>query len=81
SDFVQRDEIWWQNGRTLGQWLGDLQYDESARRSQIESIHSITDPESGEFLGVIQMGIPSSVFDAVEQYLEYTEILETAQVQ
>ncbi|MDR9404350.1 MAG: HAMP domain-containing methyl-accepting chemotaxis protein [Halothece sp. Uz-M2-17] len=81
SDFVQRDEIWWQNGRTLGQWLGDLQYDESARRSQIESIHSITDPESGEFLGVIKMGIPSSVFDAVEQYLEYTEILDTAQVQ
>jgi len=81
SDFVQRDETWWQEGKANGQWLGDLEYDESARRAQIDSIHAVSNPDSGEFLGVIKMGIPNSVFTAVEKYLEYTDILATGQVQ
>lgn len=81
SDFVQRDETWWQEGKANGQWLGDLEYDESARRAQIDSIHAVSHPDSGEFLGVIKMGIPNSVFTAVEKYLEYTDILATGQVQ
>jgi twitching motility protein PilJ len=81
SDFVQRDEQWWLKGREQGQWLGDLKFDESSRRPQLDSVHAITDPESGEFLGMIKMGIPASVFEGVETYLEYTDILETGQVQ
>lgn len=81
SDFVQRDETWWENGKAQGQWLGSLEFDESARQAQIDSIHTINDPQSGEFLGMIKMGIPASVFDGVERYLEYSDILETGKVQ
>jgi len=81
SDVYQADETWWQQGKQQGQWLGDLEYDESARRAHIDTVEAITDPESGEFLGIIKMGIPTSVFEAVETELEYTDILETGQVQ
>ncbi|NBD34001.1 MAG: HAMP domain-containing protein [Cyanobacteria bacterium] len=81
SDFVQRDDIWWQNGKAQGLWLGDLEFDESVGTAQIETTHAITDPESGEFLGVLKMGISGSAFRAVETYLEYSDILETEQVQ
>jgi len=81
SDFVQRDESWWENGKAQGLWLGDLEFDESAGTAQIETTHAITDPESGEFLGVLKMGISGSAFRAVETYLEYSDILETEQVQ
>ncbi|MFB6274985.1 MAG: methyl-accepting chemotaxis protein [Halothece sp.] len=81
SDLVQSDENWWQQGKQSGEWLGDLQLNESSRRSQIPSVHAITDPESGEFLGMIKMGIPASAFEKVETYLNYTDILETGKVQ
>ncbi len=81
SDFVQRDETWWENGKAQGLWLGDLEFDESAGTAQIETTHAITDPESGEFLGVLKMGISGSAFRAVESYLGYSDILETEQVQ
>lgn len=81
SDFIQNDETWWQEGKNRGQWLGDLQFNESTGRKQVDSVHLITEPDTGKFLGVIKMGIPASAFKAVETYLEYASILETGEVQ
>jgi len=81
SDFVQSDEKWWQKGKQQGKWLGQLESDESTGAAQIDSVNAITDPESGEFLGIIKMEIPASMFQNVERYVKHSGILETGQVQ
>lgn len=81
SDLIQNDETWWPIVKKNGEWLGDLISDESSRRAQIDSVHAITDPNSGEFLGIIKMAIPDSVFKGVATYLNNTELLDQGTVQ
>lgn len=56
-DFVQEDDAWWQTTKMQGEWLeSDPQSDEDSRQLlYLEGARSIEDPESGEFLGVIQI--------------------------
>ena len=81
SDFVQRDEQWWQQAREQRQFLGELQYDESTGTRQIPLTQAIQDPDTGEFLGVVRIGMPTTAFEVVEKYLEQSGILETGEVQ
>ncbi|HEY9749120.1 MAG TPA: methyl-accepting chemotaxis protein, partial [Allocoleopsis sp.] len=61
SDFVQRDEAWWQEGKNRGQWLSNPALDKSSNTFSVDLVQAIKDPDSGEFLGVIK-----GVFDTNE---------------
>ncbi|MEM8806334.1 MAG: ATP-binding protein [Cyanobacteria bacterium P01_G01_bin.38] len=56
SDFVQRDELWWQMGKTLGQWIGPPTYDESSQTVTVDIVYAIKDPHTQEFLGILKGG-------------------------
>lgn len=79
SDFVQRDEIWWQQGKNQTQWLNIPDFDESAQAMGFELVQAIKDPNSGEFLGVIKALLPENYFDSLTDNL-LSSGLENSQV-
>ncbi|MGK7949455.1 MAG: methyl-accepting chemotaxis protein [Xenococcaceae cyanobacterium] len=79
SDFVQRDEIWWQQGKNQTQWLNIPDFDESAQAIGFELVQAINDPNSGEFLGVIKALLPENYFDSLTDNL-LSSGLEDSQV-
>ena len=81
SDFVQRDEDWWQKGKSQTQWLSPPKFDASADNVGLELVQAIKDPNSGEFLGVIKALLPENYFDAVATNLLNTGIKNTQIVQ
>ncbi len=81
SDFVQSDEEWWQKGKSDSQWVSDPEFDASANSFGVEVIQAIRDPNSGEFLGVIEGVLPSAKFDAVAKHLQHANIHGSQQVQ
>ncbi len=81
SDFVQSDEEWWQKGKSDTKWINEPEFDESANSFGVEVIHAILDPDSGEFLGVIEAVLPSSKFDRVESDLQHAGIRGSQQMQ
>ena len=60
SDFVQRDEGWWQNSQKKGTDIGEPEFDESANAIVIAFSQAVKDPQTGEFLGVIKAGVPAT---------------------
>ena len=64
SDFVQRDEGWWQTSKQNGQAIDEPEFDESANAVVFALSKAVTDPETKEFLGVIKTGIPVKVLDS-----------------
>ena len=58
SDFVQRDEGWWQTSQKEGRDIGEPEFDESANAIVIALSQAVKDPQTGEFLGVIKAAIP-----------------------
>jgi methyl-accepting chemotaxis protein len=54
SDFVQSDEDWWRAANQTGWFEGTPAYDQSANTLGLELATRITDPESGEALGVVK---------------------------
>ncbi|MFP4134394.1 MAG: methyl-accepting chemotaxis protein [Halothece sp.] len=81
SDFVQKGEPWWEDGKSQGVAIGELEYDDSTATDVIPLMHSIEDLETNTFLGVIKMGIPFSSLQTIEATLEHSGLLPTAQVQ
>ncbi|MBE9125865.1 MULTISPECIES: methyl-accepting chemotaxis protein [unclassified Coleofasciculus] len=83
SDFVQRDEPWWENTKTgsSGTFI-EPTFDESANTFGIELSQTITDPNSGEFLGVVKGVLPASAFGSVlNSMLEQLRIAKSQAVQ
>ncbi|ACK72965.1 methyl-accepting chemotaxis sensory transducer [Gloeothece citriformis PCC 7424] len=60
TDFVQRDEKWWQTAKQQGSSIDNPEYDESAQETVIAFAEAIKDPSTGNFLGVIKTGILAS---------------------
>ena len=60
SDFVQRDEGWWQTSQQKGRDIGEPEFDESANAIVIAFSQAVKDPQTGEFLGVIKAGVPAT---------------------
>ncbi|MEM6253200.1 MAG: HAMP domain-containing methyl-accepting chemotaxis protein [Cyanobacteria bacterium P01_D01_bin.156] len=58
SDFVQRDEEWWEGARTLQQFIDPIELDESAGVVGLSISKAITPNNSDEFLGVMKAVIP-----------------------
>ena len=64
SDFVQRDESWWQTSQKEGKAIDEPEFDESANATVFALSKAVKDPQTGEFLGVIKTGIPVTVLDS-----------------
>lgn len=81
SDFVQSDEVWWQEGKESGQWIGSPDFDFAAKGFTVELAQAIEDPISGEFVGVVRAVLPTRKFSLLAQYIERTGISGSQQVQ
>ena len=81
SDFVQRDEDWWQRGKSQTQWLSPLEFDESANVIDFELVQAIKDPNSGKFLGVIKALLPGDYFNPIANNLLNTGIKNSQVIQ
>jgi methyl-accepting chemotaxis protein PixJ len=81
SDFVQRDEGWWQEAKKGGQWISEPEFDQSANTFSVDVSQSITDPRSGAFLGVVKAVLPSSNFAQVAEYLKHAGLQGSQEVQ
>ena len=60
SDFVQRDETWWQITRERSLFMDEPDFDESANTTVIPFSQAVKDLQTGEFLGIIKAAIPIS---------------------
>lgn len=76
SDFVQSDEDWWQKTKTgsKGQFI-EPKFDESAKTFGLELSQAITDPTSGQFLGVIKGVISAATFSST-----YSNLVENLNI-
>ena len=64
SDFVQRDEGWWQDSKANGRVFGEPEFDESANSTVFPLSVAIKDPQTQEFLGVINAVIPVTALES-----------------
>ena len=60
SDFVQRDEAWWQVSQQNGLYIEDPEFDQSVEQDVYPLSKAVRDPNTGEFLGVIKVGVLST---------------------
>ncbi|NEP48664.1 MAG: HAMP domain-containing protein, partial [Moorea sp. SIO3C2] len=81
SDFVQRDEDWWQQAKRQGRWVSELDFDDSANVFGFDLAQAIKDPQSGEFLGVIKAVLPMNQLEQLFPYLEHIGLMGSQQVQ
>ncbi|MFG6102335.1 methyl-accepting chemotaxis protein [Leptothoe sp. EHU-05/26/07-4] len=84
SDFVQRDEEWWQVASQKGYFVSSVVSDESAGIDGIEMSRSILEPSNNNFLGVIKTLVPvealhielTTLLSAILQDNQVIEILD-----
>jgi twitching motility protein PilJ len=68
--FIHHQQRWWQEGKNQNSWASPVLSGESPELSTIDYVRSITDSETGDFLGIIKFEIPLSRFDVLSVYLE-----------
>ncbi|MDJ0572033.1 MAG: methyl-accepting chemotaxis protein [Pleurocapsa sp. MO_192.B19] len=82
SDFVQRDEGWWQYTQKNGQWFDEPEFDESVKTNVMGFSQAVQDPQTNEFLGVIRTNITlSSLNSELVNYLHGENAQEAARFQ
>jgi methyl-accepting chemotaxis protein PixJ len=74
SDFVQRDESWWQLAEQKGQSIDEFKLDASTQTNVVTLSRKITNPGTGEFLGVIKLssgteGLNQTLLQAIQKNL------------
>jgi methyl-accepting chemotaxis protein PixJ len=74
SDFVQRDESWWQLAEQKGQSIDEFKLDASTQANVVALSRKITNPGTGEFLGVIKLssgteGVSQNLLQAIQKNL------------
>ena len=63
SDFVQRDESWWQGAQQEGTFAENAEFNQSAKAQVFPLSKAVRDPNTGEFLGVIKISVLSAESD------------------
>ena len=81
SDFVQRDEAWWQHGKQQNQWIGVPKFDQSTQRATIEIITAIHDPTSQQFEGVLKGGYDAINLEHLKKELLNLQLTGSEQLQ
>ena len=67
SDFVQRDETWWQSAWENGISVGEVVFDDSAGIWSVDISVRIDDPATGESLGVLKTVLGVSLLQALAE--------------
>ena len=85
SDFVQRDEDWWQLALEETRHIEDPEFDPSVKREVFPLSKAINNPDTGEFLGVMKIGVLSTESDKnLATYLSgdfgETEVLQVVDI-
>jgi methyl-accepting chemotaxis protein len=81
SDFVQRDEAWWQEAKKQSRWIAEPEFDQSANTFSVDISQAISDPRSGEFLGVVKAVLPTTQFAQIAEYLKHAGLQKSQEVQ
>lgn len=82
GDFVQSDEEWWQNAQANTTWIQPPEVDPSTGEFSVDFSQAVIDPNSGQFLGVVQAVISAETFNrSVIDLLEDLELERSEQVQ
>jgi methyl-accepting chemotaxis protein PixJ len=81
SDFVQRDEQWWQDTVSKGSFVDRFQFDESVKQVVVALSRKITNPRDNEFLGVLKLSVnadqlSTSITKAIQQNLKPSEKMQ-----
>ncbi len=63
SDFVQRDEKWWQVGEKQGATILEPEFDESTQMAILELVNAVKNPQTKELLGVTKIGVSLNKLD------------------
>lgn len=85
SDFVQSDEAWWQGAQQDGRFIEDPEFDASIKKEVFPISKEVRDPDTGEFLGVIKIGISSEESDKnlavyLSENLGETEVIQVVDI-
>jgi methyl-accepting chemotaxis protein len=81
SDFVQRDESWWQTAQKQGYSVEPPEYDDSAGQVMLAVSVVVQDPATGKLLGIMKTGVPfSNLRQQLRSYLT-NELRGSQQVQ
>ena len=79
SDFVQRDEAWWQSAIKQRIAIEEPELDQSTNTEVISISQEIKHPDTGRFLGIIKTTLPvTSVENQLSSY--FSNSLENSQV-
>jgi twitching motility protein PilJ len=81
SDFVQKDESWWQEGKNKNSWIDSPAFDRSSDTFGFNLVQAIKDPSTGEFLGVVKAVLPFEQIEALKQLTQYNSLPESMQLQ
>jgi methyl-accepting chemotaxis protein len=81
SDFVQSDESWWKDGKDSQAPLLVESFDESSGTLGFEITQRITDPDTGDFLGVVKAVVPAKFFEGLLGVLKGTIFFKSTEIQ
>ena len=82
SDFVQRDEAWWQQVENNYSYISQPNFDDSSNAYSIAIVQAIREPQTQEFIGVIKAVLPVSYLSQISiDYLENINFFASQQIQ
>ena len=82
SDFVQRDEAWWQQVENNYSYISKPNFDDSSNVYSIAIVQAIREPQTQEFIGVIKAVLPVSYLSQISiNYLENINFFASQQIQ
>lgn len=81
SDFVQRDEDWWGLGKRRDIAIGTPGFDSFDNNFSIPFTHTIKDPKSQKFIGIVRVLFSVDNLKLVESFLQHSGITGSQQIQ
>lgn len=81
SDFIQRDEDWWQQGKQQELAIGTPGFDTFSNAFSIPFTYKIKDPKSQDFLGMVRVLFSVDNLKIVETFLQYSGISGSQKIQ
>lgn len=81
SDFIQRNEDWWQNGKEMKRFISKPHLDESTNTFNFDLVNRIVDPDTQEFLGTIKAGYETKELSFLADELHKIELLGSEYLQ
>ena len=81
SDFVQRDEDWWQQGKNKDLVIGTPGFDTFSNAFSIPFTYRIKDPKSQDFLGIVRVLFSVDNLKLVEIFLQHSGIVGSQKIQ